>query len=337
MDAILGRLKSIVDDRKDNEKKEKYTGDCIYSGRNLLEYQYNELVKQYCYIKEDYRDILIQQFTTEQNYLDKTKKVFGSDAEFLKLFNEFVVTLLQNEEEQNEESMIFLFIDDIDLSANRCMDIVRTLLVYLSNPRIVTFISGDMETFEEELTLEFLRQEEALREDVFRETYYAVNGISSTNNSLLERKKTLAYEYLKKIIPPAYRRTIRYWGLEERGNYRIIEGRESKQENLVELLVEVTKEKVGELYFQYKEVKKQNVHRDDERNIDNNQYEDCKHMGLAFHMFDDTSRGLNNVYNVLQEIYDLQREKENMEEGERILLFWRLIETIVDSKCELTE
>ena len=322
MDAILGRLKSIVDEKMEEEKEKKYLGDCIYSGKRTLEGLYNELVKQYCYIKKDYRDILIQQFTTEQNYVDKTKKVFSSDSEFITMFNRFVTKLLQKEGKQEKKnSMMFLFIDDVDLSTNRCMDIVRTLLVYLSNPRIVTFISGDIETFEEELTLEFLRQEEALREDVFRETFYSVNNISGS--SLLERKKTLAYEYLKKIIPPAYRRTIRYWDLEERGNYKIIgnEGGKEKslpdeRKSLVELLVEVTKEKkkLGEMYFVYKE--------DDKK----------KNMKLAFHMFDDTSRGLNNVYNVLQEIYDRQKNEKDIADEEKALLLWRLIEAMVDSK-----
>lgn len=306
MDVVLGRLKSIVDKKKESEERGKYSKDCIYSGRASLEQQYNELVKQYCYIKKDYRDILIQQFTTEQNYVDRTKKVFSSDSEFIKLFNQFVIALLQNERKMEENSMMFLFIDDVDLSTNRCMDIVRTLLVYLSNPRIVTFISGDMETFEEELTLEFLRQEEALREDVFRETYYSVDDTSDKYTSLLERKKTLAYEYLRKIIPPAYRRSIRYWSLEERGNYRITGEDGGEEEYLAKLLVEVSEKKVKKSYFIYNEDGKK------------------KCMGLAFHMFDDTSRGLNNVYNVLQEIHDMS--------GNETLLYWRLIETMADSK-----
>lgn len=318
MDAVLGRMKSIVEERERENEKDKYQGDCIYFGRDSLEKQYNELVKQYCYIKKDYRDILIQEFTTEQNYVDKTKKVFSSDSEFIKLFHQFVNNLLQREEESEgkkteKNPMLFLFIDDIDLSANRCMDIVRTLLVYLSHPRIVTFISGDMETFEEELTLEFLRQEGALRRDVFEETYYAVNG-DSAKSSLLERKKTLAYEYLKKIIPPAYRRTIRYWALEERGNYRIVGDKESESQSLAELLMEVTKDQLDNLYFVYREDGEQ------------------KCMRLAFHMFDDTARGLNNVYNVLQEIYDIHTKEKDMTDEEKTLLFWRLIEAMVDSK-----
>lgn len=313
MDAILGRMKSVIEnwERKEKGRDEE---DCIYSGRDSLEKKYNELVKQYCYIKKDYRDILIQEFTTEQNYVDKSKKVFASDAEFNRMFRAFVGELLQHEKENGKETekspMLFLFIDDVDLSTNRCTDIVRTLLVYLSRPGIVTFISGDIKTFEEELTLEFLRQEEALRENVYRETYYISNN-PLEKSSLLERKKTLAYDYLKKIIPPAYRRTIRTWTLEERGNYRI--GGDEDQ-SLAELLAEVAKEKLEDSYFIYEE------------------NGEAKCMKLAFHMFDETARGLNNVYNVLQEIYAVQEKETDRSNGKDTFLFWRLIETMVDSK-----
>ena len=311
MDVILGILKPVVEERESKKAREKQWGeDCIYSGRSPLEKAYNDLVKQYCYIKKDYRDILIQQFTTEQNYVDKTKEVFNSDTEFIKMFNRFVKLLLKREENDDTQCMMFLFIDDIDLSTTRCMDVVRTLLSYLSNPRIVTFISGDMETFEEALTLDFLRQEKALSADVFQKTYYSTT--ENAEGKLLERKKTLAYEYLKKIIPPAYRKSIKYWSLEERGRYRI--GGDEKK-NLADLLAEMTKGKLEDAYFIYKEDGEQ------------------KHMSLVFHMFDDTSRGLNNVYNVLQELDSLKSKEEDRATGfGDELLFWRLIETMVDSK-----
>ena len=311
MDVVLGMLKPVVEKRK--EIKETGAGDCIYSGRDSLEKQYNELIKQYCYIKKDYRNILIQQFTTEQSYVDKTKEVFNSDSEFIKLFDRFVTRLLRNEKKSDGNAMIFLFIDDIDLSADRCMDVVRTLLSYLSHPKIVTFISGDVTVFEEALTLEFLRQEDALDSNVFEKSFYSV-GKDQSVSKLRERKKVLAYEYLRKIIPPVYRRTVKYWSLEERGNYRISQGEGKEQKSLVELLVEVSKGRLGKAYFVYTEDGVQ------------------KNLSPAFHMFDDTSRGLNNVYNVIQELCSLNIEESNKTEDKGILLLWRLIETVVDSK-----
>lgn len=325
MDVVLGMLKSEVENKKKKRKKEALYGeDCIYSGRDELEKDYNKLVKQYCYIKKDYRDILIQQFTTEQNYVDKTTQVFNSDTEFIRLFDTFIETLVYDGVKSDAKPMIFLFIDDIDLSTTRCMDVVRTLLSYLSNPRIVTFISGDMVTFEEALTLEFLRQEKALNKEIFDENYYNVtdsDDVQQEKAKLLERKKTLAYEYLKKIIPPAYRKSIKYWSLEERGNY-LVESeskaerndaekadKETKAPKLAELLKAVTESRLDKAYFSYEKGN------------------DLKYMSVTFHMFDDTSRGLNNVYNVLQEINNTKKS-----ENGSALIFWRLIETIIDSK-----
>lgn len=306
MDVVLGMLKAEVDKKKAQKQVER--GECIYAGREPLERAYNELVKQYCYIKKDYRDILIQQFTTEQYYVDKTKEVFNSDTEFIKQFNSFLNQMLND-----KKSMLFLFIDDIDLSTTRCMDVVKTLLSYLSHPRIVTFISGDIQTFEEALTLDFLRQEKALDKNVYDQTFYS--SLEQERSVLLKRKKTLAYEYLKKIIPPAYRWSIKRWSLEERGLYQVTEGDEEQENSLSKLLVEITKEQLGEAYFVYKE--------------GNESKEERKILSVTFHIFDDTSRGLNNVYNVLQEL-----NAEKMDQTERLdnLKMWRLIETIIDSK-----
>lgn len=234
MDVVLGMLKPVAEERDRKEKGWK-SEDCIYRGRGTLEKAYNELVKKYCYIKKDYRDILIQEFTTEQVYVDKTKEVFNSDVEFLKQLHTFIHALFPTEQGAAGNAMIFLFIDDIDLSTTRCIDVAKTLLSYLSHPRIVTFISGDMETFEESLTLDFLRQEQALDAEIFGKTFFRTME-SHEKSNLLERKKLLAYEYLKKIIPPAYRKMIKYWPLEERGTYAI-EEQGSPCETLAQLLV----------------------------------------------------------------------------------------------------
>lgn len=337
MDVILGMLKPVVEERT-NEKEGM--GDCIYRGRSSLEKAYDDLVRKYCYIKKDYRDILIQQFTTEQLYVDKTKEVFNSDTEFIRQFHYFVNLLFAGEAHGNAPSdgLLFLFIDDIDLSTTRCTDVVKTLLSYLSHPRIVTFISGDTKTFEEALALDFLRQEQALDAEVFAKTYCAA-AKEDSGSTLLERKKTLANEYLKKIIPPAYRRTIKYWSLEERGKYAIQQETEEPkgedegqreageaEKNLAQLLTAVTGGRLKKSYFTYEDQGK------------------TEFLPVAFHLFDDTSRGLNNVYTVLLELYEKQefdgellpdgnRETNRKEDGGGFYgELWRLVETIVDAK-----
>lgn len=65
MDNILGMLKNIVDERE-KARKEKIRGghygdfcDCV-RGEGKLKLKYDELIRQYCYIKNDYRNILIR-------------------------------------------------------------------------------------------------------------------------------------------------------------------------------------------------------------------------------------------------------------------------------------
>ena len=84
---------------------------------------------------------------------------------------------------KKSESLLFLFIDDIDLSTYRCADVVKTLLSYVSNQNIVTIISGDLNTFEEALTLDFIRRENVLEGD-FLQSQIGEQTLLESKNSL---------------------------------------------------------------------------------------------------------------------------------------------------------
>lgn len=300
MDVILGSFKCIVEQRKQQYSKRKY-GDCIYSEDIGLDKAYNGLVQQYCYIKKDYRDILIQQFSTEQYYINESKKVFNSDTRFIEKFREFLKELLPDDDGSNVTPMLFIFIDDIDLSTRRCVDITRTLLSYLSDQRIITFISGDEETYGESLTLDFLRQEDILNS--------VINSSKEESLQLWKNKKKLAYEYLKKIIPPANRYYVKRWSLEERGKFFIYNPNIEKQITLSNLLSKLCKGKEGIFNF-------------GEEGTQGNQ---CSDRRVFYHIFDDTSRGLNNIYNLLSE-YDSD------EEIDYLVYIKRVLDTLVASK-----
>lgn len=326
MAAILGILSEIVSEK---DAKEKYgerqnRKDCIK--KSSLRIKCDEAIKQYIYIQKEYRDILIQQYTTENDYVKSSATVFNSDTEFINKFNELIDELVGAEKQ--DSSLLFLFIDDIDLSTYRCTDVIKTLLSYLSNENIVTFISGDFETFEEALTLDFLRQEKVLDKDILEKK---IGG-----NTLLASKKRLAYEYLKKIIPPAYRYNIKYWSLEEKGTYCVDPdaGNHANGANEVEkiagitladLLSQALKGWVDPAFFGYVEIEN-DEERDDQ--IQDSDYKE-KHrskrnvLPYTYHLFDNTSRGLNNIYNVLGEIAanrnDNEKEKDYSTEKKLLL------------------
>lgn len=306
MENILGLLKQEVD--KLEKDYTQTVGYCINKQSKLTEL-YNNLVRTYTYIQKDYRNILISEFTSENEYVKKSKEVFNSDSEFIQNWSKLLDELIHEKKEQQKNTgkeksqpMLIVFIDDIDLSTYRCTDVVKTLLSYLSNSNIITFISGDIDTFEEALTLDFLRKEQAMDNGVFHEIFY--NG----EDNLLTRKKQLAYEYLKKVLPPMYRHQVQVWHLEERGKY-IVQTDENSR-SLTKLLQDRLCSYIPAEAFEYYD------YVDGEARI----------LPYFYHMFDSTSRGLNNVYAVLQQIK--KNEDGTIPYEQRKLL----IETIIASK-----
>lgn len=324
MATILGLFKIEVDKIEQRNKKKDL--ECWQQKKSLVVSKYNELVKKFCYIQTEFRSVSIDQYTTESDYVRKSSEIYNSDIEFLSCFNQFISMLL-DEGNCEKDALIFLFIDDIDLSTHRCIDVVKTLLSYISHPRIITILSGDLDTFEEALTIDFVRQENALVMGVLGE-----NFLTQSSASLLERKKILAYEYLKKIVPPVYRHSVKSWSLEDRGNYIIEEDTElvsvdeitNKDNSLSNLLTEVFRDYKNAPLFQYY----------DFSSVE--KIEKLESLPQVYHLFDKTSRGLNNVYNVLLETKKIFRENAN----NSIIHFQQnklLLETIVASNSSLSQ
>ena len=143
---------------------------------------------------------------------------------------------------------------------------------------------------------------------------------------------------MKKIIPPAYRYNIKLWSLEEKGNYCIVDWEDHRMEEalpveaqsdkeqkkgraLSELLVQKLKGWVDPSFFCYAE----NEEAVEGRNPKETQYQN---LPYTYHLFDITSRGLNNVYNVLSEISMEKKEKGKDYFKEKKLL----LDTIISSK-----
>ncbi len=285
MSSIIGMFSDVV---AKYESENKNALPCNRNEKSDLERVYRDVVKQFCYIQPQYKNILMDNFTSELEYTKKSSQIFNADQEFIKRFHKFINTLLENCEEKN--AMVFIFIDDIDLSTNRCMDVIKTLLSYISHPNIVTFFSGDLDTFEEAITIDFLRQEQALSETVW-------SGKFINEMPLLERKKELAYEYLKKVAPPVYRHNIKYWSLKNRGGYFIAQKDEKTEMTLHGLLRKLEKKELQNQRFftMYSE--------------DNEE----KALPLTYHLFDETARGLNNMYAVLYDMYQKWQDDKNMD------------------------
>jgi len=311
MSMILGLFKGIVD--KTEEKEKSKNKDCWFNKENEISEKYRELVRKFCFIQPDFKSVSIEQYTTENDYIKKSSEIYQADIEFISCFNEFINILLKKDGQDKKQRLIFVFIDDMDLSTHRCVDAVRTLLAYISHPRIVTVLAGDLETFEEAMTLDFIRQEQTMRGDILGSTFVLGNG---SEGKYLNRKKSLTYEYLKKVMPVVYRHNLREWSLETRGNYLVKDNETNKGNNkkLVELLIACFSHLKNPPIFQ-------------RFNEEKNEWVNLPQM---FHIFDHTARGLNAVYNVLLETFDTI---QNGEEDKKFPQIKILLETIVGSNA----
>ena len=325
METILGmfleqvnNIEKRIETNSKLGREDTYVGffkDCRFVKENPLRRSYEEVVKQFCFIQEDYRSILIKQYTNEKEYAKKSSELFNADNEFINRFKEFIHHILLESkkltsEKEDKEPLIIIMIDDIDLSTSRCSEIVKVLLSYLCQPNIVTFISGDLDTFEEALTIDFLRKDDALD-----------NGVSEIkiidNQTIKMRKKELAYEYLKKVIPPIYRHNVKEWNLSARAKFTMGQN----QPTLMELIESIIEDDVAIFTC--------------DKSLDSDKREPLIPM---FNLFSDTSRGLNNVYSVLYEICEKTNRISTIQEAKDIevgLISYndkkRIIDTIIAS------
>lgn len=318
MAVILGQFKNIVNKLLSNSNKSSYECDYAKDDKDL-EKSYETMIRYFSIIQKEYREILINDFKNQKEYLEKSSDIFNADSRFITSFNYFIDKLVEYKKNEDDETrMIFLFIDDIDLSTHRSSDVTKTLLSYLAHPNIITVISGDLDTLEEALSIDLLRKEGALSSLVWEGQFLGSSkSVDNTDKctKLISRKKSLAYEYLKKILPPAYRHNIIHWSLDKRHNYIIDSGDSSK--SLGELLKKTLKELNPNFPLAYFGKINENVY--------------LKH---TYHLFDDTSRGLNNVYNILSTV--LYRMENNLIENNKNETIYQykkiLVETIVASK-----
>lgn len=215
MSCILGMLKPIVHDLA---KKNAKSYDCCPQKKTDLEKSYKHLLETYLRLQEPYQKISVQQYSTEAEYLRTMADVFEASNKFILDFKRFINILLQHysKPDTDKQPLLFIFIDDIDLSAYRCADLLKTLLTYLAHPSIVTILAGDLTIFGESLTLNFLRQEGLLGESSIEKNFLVEQVSEGSNTSLLARKKILAYDHLKKVLPPMYRHYTMLWSLDNR-------------------------------------------------------------------------------------------------------------------------
>lgn len=315
MSCVLGLLKPMVEQFA--QKYKNQSEPCPHR-KSDLEKQYNRLLETYLRLQEPYQKISVQQYSTESEYLRTMAEVFEASNGLILDFKKFISLLLSEyaQSHNGKQPLLFIFIDDIDLSAYRCADLVKTLLTYLAHPAIVTVLAGDITIFGEALTLNFLRQEEILGKNAMKESYL-VEKLSDGEGNLLERKKNLAYDYLKKVLPPTYRHNAMVWSLENRAGFcpkgLLKEAdQESRSVFTLEQQLQTLEKSIPLLERCFCTVE-----------IEGTVYR----PKMLYHLFDSTARGLVNAYSALQQFIENQQDGTFREKN--------LLEALISSNYQL--
>ncbi|MCY9529331.1 hypothetical protein M5X04_08300 [Paenibacillus alvei] len=225
MGSIVGLLKRIVEHQlKKIEKLEMcdstefndYFNKGMFRSNNPLQTKMNELIEYHMYTENEYRQLLIHTYDDLATHIKKSARLLTPDIEFREKLHQLITCLITNQrvllknfEEPSydceQEPLLFLFIDDIDLKMTRSRELIEAILQYANHPNVVTVLSGDYEILRDAISLALI-QDEGLQHSNLS-VHYKLNS----EESIKQRKQTLAHEYVKKIIPPARRHQLLQW------------------------------------------------------------------------------------------------------------------------------
>ena len=300
--------RQAIEDNKEQVKTSGF-GSCRKEARNTAIYEkYNKVLEQYNFTKQDYSEILRNTFSGLKEYVAKSKKVLDPKSELKRSFFEFIdelVNLKSRINEDNEEPMIFIFLDDIDLAKDKCREILKVIIRYLCHPNIIVFVSGDYEMFETEQLMSNLKSSNLLG------LIAAPRENNIRGEKLILDNENLARDTLKKIMPPVYRYKLKALSPLERLEFYY--GDNNKK---------TLKKLFGD---KFKKIK---------NNKDSKDLEIINAYGL---MFDEMPRGIMNVYYSLNSLEDGITEKLKNNDEEAINEFRFFAKTIVRASSILSK
>lgn len=320
--AILGLLKKEVENieneiEKGDVDKKKFSGffnECRFKKNNELIIAYNELLEYFCYKEDEYRKLLTQNFSDMETYKKKYSYILSPDYEFSKKLEDFINKLIdtkRNLNSDNKEPLLFIAIDDIDLKTTKCKELVESVMQYTCHPNIVCILSGDYEILEESITLSLLENEKISYTELANDKETFNDG-----RTLVTRKKYLAQEYLKKILPPAFRHNVVKWNSENIPKFSFSHKNDNGEEEYI-FLYEKLKNVFGDYSIFYYKISESDYI------IPTSSYE----------IFDKTPRGLINVFYYLSK-FDVEKFND-VNDRYRLEFTKSLIDTIVSSSNEL--
>lgn len=323
MGMILGLLKKEVE--AININKNVKVGNAIFESCKVeynsnLNRKLNEMIEYYCYINPEYREILVKEYIDINSFKEKYTYVLSPEYNFDIKFKEFINELIEYKRKEIKcksknvyEPLIFIFIDDIDLKTYKVKELIDSVMQYMNHKNIVCILSGDYNMLRESMTLALLESEK-MANSMISIIDDEEKNIFGDYKNIIKRKEYLANEYLKKILPPAFRHNLIKWNENNIPNFKFLYNDENPENSVVIELKEKLREIFGNenIFFTYNEKEKS-----------------YKFYKSFFSIFDKTSRGLLNV------LYYMESYNKDFNEKEKFIFIKNLIDTIINSKKEL--
>ncbi|MGQ8871631.1 hypothetical protein [Paenibacillus sp. TSA_86.1] len=328
MGSIVGLLKKAAEKqimlikdtgshRRSIDAFEPYFNKGIFIPGNPLQQQLNDLIEYHLYTESEYRNLLVHTYDDLATHIKKSSHLLTPDIEFKEKLHGLITCLVKNQRillqtsQDNKikiEPLFFIFIDDIDLKMTRSRELLEAVLQYANHPNVVTVLSGDYEILKESVMLDLIRDEQL--------HFSNLRPISKLNDkeTIMDRKKNLAHEYIKKMIPPARRHQLLYW------NNNTIPGFSFDNETLMDQLLKMFGESS---LFSHRSVGEEKL----------------QPITISYTLFDRTPRGIVNVYYHINEInqqFPLEMdEHRNINNPEWFNIVKALIDTIILSSTRL--
>jgi len=343
MGAIIGILKDqleemekyIREEAKDKNNYSEFFNDCRFKKNNKLRKSYEQMLEAYCYTEGEYRKLLTKDFTDMETFKKKYSEVLKPDIELSKKIRDFYDELIRVKRvEGKNEPMIFLFIDDVDLKTSKCKEIIDAMMKYTCHPNVVCILSGDYEILNESITLSLLESEKLAKDFNYADTeIFKDSKVMDGDFSILDRKKYLTHEYLKKILPPAFRHNVVTWNLSNipKFSFEIKEDKDKKIVHLYEKISDVLGE--NSIFSPYGNTRNNDKERETDKGKDNENKNRIELLKTPYNIFDRTPRGLVNVYYSLNK-FNERKEQEEFHIFENVKL---LVDTIINSSSLLVK
>lgn len=197
---ILLNIYDILKKRKDeidlfykkSEEKSRQRGyeSCIFTDKNEIDELWDKVFSTYLMRKEGFSEIAKENYSTMSEYANERQKSLLSEIELNQGIHKLFSKLSEVFSNENEKSLIYIYIDDADINQERCAEVINTILRYLKHQSVVILISGDIKKLEKEM-LFFELKNESMSKTNFERVF----------DSLEKNKEEYVYELLKKVLP----------------------------------------------------------------------------------------------------------------------------------------